>query len=131
VSNKRDVEAFGADSSTESRGAVTSGKVPKRGVQKDARYPLSDEKSTGNSKRVVRAFHELPRSAIGGLQQDHARGDKASRQFASTGEVGTGLGGVNSSGRTLKPVQPYIVPEFQGRSGQPDNQSTYRPKGSA
>lgn len=128
MSNKRDVEAFGADSSTESHGAVTSGKVPKRGVQKDARYPLSDEKSTGNSKRVVRAFHELPRSAIGGLQQDHGRGDRTSRQFAHTGETMTDGG--NSSGRTLKSVHPYIVQEFQGRSGQPDNQSTSRPKGS-
>jgi hypothetical protein len=128
VSNKRDVEAFGADSSTESRGAVTNGKVPKRGVQKDARYPLSDEKSTGNSKRVVRAFHDLPRSTTGGLQKDHDRSDKASKQFANTGETMTDGG--NTGGRTMHAVQPYIVQEFQGRSGQPDNQSTSRPKGS-
>ncbi len=128
MSNKRDVEAFGADSSSESRGAVTSGKVPARGVQKDARYPLSDEKSTGNSKRVVRAFHDLPRSKVGGLQRDYSRSDKESRQFAETGEFMTDGG--NSAGRSMKPVQPYIVQEFQGRSGQPDNQSTNRGKGS-
>ena len=128
MSNKRDVEAFGADGSTESRGAVTSGKVPKRGVQKDARYPLSDEKSPGNSKRVVRAFHDLPRSSVGGLQKDHARSGAAERQNAETGETMTDGG--NSSGRTLKPVQPYIVQEFMGRSGQPDNQSINRGKGS-
>lgn len=128
MSNKRDVEAFGADSSSESRGAVSSGKIPARGVQKDARYPLSDEKGEGNSKRVVRAFHDVPRSKTGGLQKDEARSDRASRQFAHTGETMTDGG--NSSGRTLKAVHPYIVPEFQGRSGQPDNQSISRPKGS-
>lgn len=128
MSNKRDVEAFGRDGATESRGAVTSGKVPARGVQKDARYPLSDEKSTGNKKRVVRAFHDLPRSSMGGLQKDSARNGAAERQNAVTGEAFTDGG--NSSGRTLKPVQPYIVQEFQGRSGQPDNQSIHRPKGS-
>lgn len=127
MSNKRDVEAFGRDDSSESRGAVTSGKVPTRGVQKDARYPLSDEKSTGNSKRVVRAFHDQPRSALGGLQQDHARSSAASRQNAITGEDMPDGG--NSHGRAMKPVQPYIVQEFQGRSGQPDNQSINRGKG--
>lgn len=128
MSNKRTVEAFGLDSSTESRGAVTSGKVPSRGVQKDARGKMTDESSTGNSKRVVRAFHDLPRSTTGGLQKDSARSSKAERQFAHTGETMTDGG--NSSGRTLKAVFPSIVPEFQGRSGQPDNQSTSRPKGS-
>jgi len=128
MSNKRDVEAFGHDASSESRGAVTSGKVPTRGVQKDARYPLSDERSIGNSKRVVRAFHDLPRSKTGPLQKDSARGSKAERQNAVTGEFMSDGG--NSNGRTMKAVQPYIVGEFQGRSGQPDNQSISRPKGS-
>lgn len=128
MSNKRDVEAFGRDSSTESRGAVTNGKVPARGVQKDARYALTDEKSEGNSKRVVRAFHDLERSKTGGLQKDHTRGEKASRQNAVTGEYMTDGG--NSAGDSMKPVHPYIVQEFQGRSGQPDNQSTNRGKGS-
>lgn len=128
MSNKRDVEAFGADSSSESHGAVTSGKVPARGVQKDARYPLSDEKGEGNSKRVVRAFHDLPRSKTGGLQKDEAKSDKSSRQFANTGEFMSDGG--NSNGKTMKGVHPYIVKEFQGRSGQPDNQSISRPKGS-
>lgn len=128
MSNKRDVEAFGRDGSTESRGAVTSGKVPTRGVQKDARYPLSDENSVGNKKRIVRAFHELPRSTTHGLQRDYERSDKAARQFAETGEYMTDGG--NSNGRTMKGVHPYIVQEFQGRSGQPDNQSINRGKGS-
>lgn len=126
MSNKRDVEAFGRDDSTESRGAVTSGKVPPRGVQRDARYPLSDEKSTGNSKRVVRAFHDLPRSTTGGLQQDHGRSGAQARQAVPEGSHSDGG---NSVGKTMKPVQPYIVQEFQGRSGQPDNQSINRGKG--
>jgi hypothetical protein len=38
--------------------------------------------------------------------------------------------GGNSHGRNMRGVFPSIVQEFQGRSGQPDNQSTSRPKGS-
>lgn len=125
---KRAVEAFGGDDSSVSPGAVTSGKIPKRGVQKDARYPLSDESGSSGGGRVVRAFHDVAKSKTGGLQKDSPRSGAAERQNAVTGEAFHDGG--NSSGRVLKAVQPYIVKEFQGRSGQPDNQSINRPKGS-
>lgn len=79
------------------------------------------------SNRVVRAFGDLPTSRTGGLQKDSARGSAAERQYAHTGDTMTDGG--NTGGRTLKSVKPYMVPEFQGRSGQPDNQSTNRGKG--
>ena len=128
MGTKRPVEAFGKD--TSKSGGLTAKTAGAFGKQADARYPLSDEPKGGKKRRPVRAWGYLPRAAMGGLQQDQARGDKASRQFYSTGEAASGTGGVNSSGRTLKPVQPYIVDEFQGRSGQPDNQDTFRKKGS-
>jgi hypothetical protein len=111
-------------------GGLTAKTAGAFGKQADATPHKSDEPKGGKKRRPVRAWGYLPRAAMGGLQQDNARGDKASRQFASTGEVGTGLGGVNSSGRTLKPVDPYFVDNVQGRSGQPDNQDTFRKKGS-
>jgi hypothetical protein len=77
--------------------------------------------------RAVRAFGTVAGSAGGALQQDGAKGSASERQFANTGEAAT-YGG-NSSGRTLEPVQPYFVADFQGRSGTPDNQSTNRGKG--
>lgn len=126
--SKRDVEAFGSDDSSLTPGAVTSGQVPKRGKQSDATPSKNDEPSN-RSHRVLRAWGYLPTSKMGGLQQDSGRGDKASRQFASPGAVGRDLGGVNSSGATLKPVDPYFADNFQGRSGQPDNQSINRGKG--
>lgn len=55
-------------------------------------------------------------------------GAQASRQFATPSE-GDASGG-NLSGHNPKPWNPYMVPAFQGKSGQPDNQSTDRPKGS-
>jgi hypothetical protein len=55
-------------------------------------------------------------------------GAEASRQFAHTGE-GDASGG-NLSGHNPKPWNPMMVPDFQGKSGQPNNQDTSRPKGS-
>jgi len=128
MGTKRDVEAFGKD--TSKTGGLTARTAGSFGKQTDATPSKSDEPQGGKKRRPVRAFGYLPRAALGGLQQDNARGDKASRQFYSTGEAASGTGGVNSTGRTLKPVDPYFVSDFQGRSGQPDNQDTFRRKGS-
>lgn len=141
MGSKRDVEAFGKDTDkahTDLKPAAAGG-VPKYGPQEGGGSGgvsgsaksglLNDEPTGGKKRRPVRAWGYLPRAALGGLQQDQARGSKAERQFYSTGEVGSGLGGVNSSGRVLKPVNPSIVDTFQGRSGQPDNQDTFRKKG--
>lgn len=38
--------------------------------------------------------------------------------------------GGNLSGHDEYDLQPYLVPDFQGMSGQGNNQSTDRPKGS-
>lgn len=129
MSSKRVVEAFGADGGTVSAGAVTTGDVPSRGKQSDA-TPHKNGGVASSEGRPVRAFGDLPAGKLGGLQQDMDRGSPAARQYASTDEVGRDLGGVNSSGRTLKAVDPYFVKSFQGRSGEPDNQSTSRGKGS-
>lgn len=126
MGTKRDVEAFGKD--TSKTGGLTARSAGAFGKQKDATPSKSDEPGAGKGRRPVRAWGYLPRAAVGGLQQDNARGDKASRQNYNTGEAGA-YGG-NSSGRVMKPVDPYFVDDFQGRSGQPDNQSTSRPKGS-
>lgn len=123
---KRSVSAFGADDSSESTGAVTSGKIPARGVQRDATPSKSDEPSKIGSRKV-RAFGNIPRCAEGGMQQDHGRGSVESKQFAETGEFMTDGG--NSAGRTMKGVDPYFADNCQGRSGQADNQSTNRGKG--
>lgn len=56
-------------------------------------------------------------------------GSKEDNQFATTGE-GDSSGGNASGPSTLKSVKTYIAPSFQGKSGQPDNQDTNRPKGS-
>ena len=127
MGTKRDVEAFGQD--TSKTGGLTARTAGSFGKQTDATPSKSDEPQSGNKRRPVRAFGYLPRAALGKLQQDHSRGDRASRQFFSTGEAASDTGGVNSTGRTLKPVDPYFVDNFQGRSGQPDNQDTFRPKG--
>lgn len=138
MGTKRPVEAFGKDTSgTKSLGAARKG-AGKFGPQEGSGGGVSgsansgllnDEPQGGKKRRPVRAWGYLPRAALGGLQQDHARGDKSSRQFFSTGEAASDTGGVNSTGRTLKAVNPSIVDAFQGRSGQPDNQDTSRPKG--
>ena len=86
-------------------------------------------KSKEDSGRRIRAFRELPKHALGGLQQDHARGSEASRQFTSTSEEGIDGSGVQLTGEP-RPVKPHMVDNFQGRSGQPDNQNIHRPKGS-
>lgn len=127
MGTKRPVEAFGKD--TAKTGGLTGKSAGAFGKQTDSRPSLSDEPTGGKKRRPVRAWGYLPRAALGGMQQDNARGDKASRQFYSTGEAAAGTGGVNSTGRTLKAVQPYIVDDFQGRSGQPDNQDINRGKG--
>lgn len=54
---------------------------------------------------------------------------KEDRQFAHVGD-GDPSGGNMSGGRAqAQPLRLTVVP-FQGRSGQPDNQSTNRPAGS-
>ncbi len=77
--------------------------------------------------RQIRAFGSVHNTS-GAMQQDHSRGSAAGRQFADTGEFMTDGG--NSAGKAMSGVQTNIVPDFLGRSGQPDNQSTNRPKGS-
>lgn len=130
MGTKRPVEAFGKDTSgmksldSARKGAGAFGK------QTDARPSLSDEPKGGSKRRPVRAWGYLPRASVGGLMQDHARTSEATRQNYNEGEVACNEKGGNSTGRTMKAVQPYIVDEFQGRSGQPDNQATSRPKGS-
>lgn len=124
--SKREISAFGDDKESHSAGAVTSGKGLKLGKQHDATPSKNDERPS-RQHRSVRAFGYLPRAVMGGLQKDSDRGSKESRQFANTGE-GMPEGG-NSAGRTLKPVSPYFAADFQGRSGQPDNQSINRGKG--
>lgn len=131
MGTKRSVEAFGKDTDkarTDLKSAAAGG-LGAYGKQSDATPSKSDEPKGGKKRRPVRAWGFLPRAAMGGIQQDHARGDKASRQFYSTGEAASGTGGVNSTGRVLKPVDPYFVDNCQGRSGQPDNQDTFRRKG--
>lgn len=81
------------------------------------------------AKREVRAFGFVNGSANGKLQQDEAKTSAAARQNASPGEVGEDLGSFSSQGRAVTGVDSYMVPNFQGRSGQPDNQSTNRGKG--
>ena len=130
MGTKRPVEAFGKDTSANTPGAVSSGRIPKYGVQKDATPSKSDEPQGGKKRRPVRAWGYLPRASVGGLQQDNARGSKATRQNYNSGEAAFNEQGGNSSGRTLKPVDPYFVDNFQGRSGQPDNQDVFRKKGS-
>lgn len=127
MGTKRPVEAFGKD--TSKMGSLTAKSAGAFGKQADATPSKSDEPKGGKKRRPVRAWGYLPRAALGGLYMDHSRGSKASRQFASTGEVDACPGGVNSTGRTLKPVDPYFVDNCQGRSGQPDNQDTSRGKG--
>lgn len=51
------------------------------------------------------------------------------KQFAHPGD-GDASGGNSSGGTTMKTPKIYMSPAFQGKSGQPDNQSTNRPKGS-
>lgn len=142
MGTKRDVEAFGKDTDDANVGlkSAAAGGVKKFGPQEGGGSGgvsgsagsglLNDEPQGGKKRRPVRAWGYLPRAALGGLQQDQARGSKAERQFYSTGEEASGTGGVNSTGRVLKPVNPSIVDTFQGRSGQPDNQDTFRRKGS-
>lgn len=89
--------------------------------------PSKSDEPKGRSHRSVRAFGNLAEASMGGLQQDHGRDSKDSRQFAHPSEVMTDGG--NSSGRTLKAVDPYFAANFQGKSGQPDNQSTNRGPG--
>lgn len=55
-------------------------------------------------------------------------GDK-SAQFAHPGD-GDASGGNSSGGTTMKAPTLYQPADFQGKSGQPDNQSTNRGKGS-
>ena len=56
-------------------------------------------------------------------------GSKHEDQFAHAND-GDPSGGNISGGKVQKqPVHLYVVP-FQGKSGQPDNQSTFRGKGS-
>lgn len=50
-------------------------------------------------------------------------------QFATPSD-GDSSGGNASGSSTLKSVKTYMAPNFQGKSGQPDNQDTDRPKGS-
>lgn len=80
------------------------------------------------SNRGVRAFAGVANSTNGQLQRSSAKSSDAERQFANPGETMTDGG--NSSGRTLSGISPYFADNFQGRSGQPDNQSIHRPKGS-
>ena len=54
-------------------------------------------------------------------------GGDLNKQAANSGKPDTSGG--NSLGSTLKAPLPYGVPAFQGKSGQPDNQSTSRGKG--
>ncbi len=56
-------------------------------------------------------------------------GAEKSNQFATPGD-GDSSGGNSSGGKTFKQPVRYQVKPFQGRSGQPDNQDTSRPKGS-
>lgn len=139
MGTKRPSESFGADTSDMSKGAVSSGRIPNYGANApkpntgpggDAKYSLTDEPKGGKKRRPVRAWGYLPRASLGGLMQDHGRGSKAERQNYNTGEVACEEQGGNTTGRVMKPVQPYIVDEFQGRSGQPDNQDVFRRKGS-
>lgn len=124
--SNRSVSAFGPDSGSISKGAVTTGDIPKRGKQSDATPHKNGGVASGNS-RPVRAFGGLPEGKIGGLQRDSAKGSPEARQFGNPGETMTDGG--NSSGRTLAAVDPYFAADFQGRSGTPDNQSTNRGKG--
>lgn len=62
------------------------------------------------------------------VQYDHSNAAK-DRQFATASD-GDPSGGNCSAKGPLKPWNPYFVPDFMGRSGQPDNQSTSRAKGS-
>lgn len=80
------------------------------------------------SKRPIRAFGDVPSTDRAELQHSGAKGGDAARQNAVTGEEFHDGG--NSSGRTMSGVDSYMVPAFQGKSGQPDNQSIHRPKGS-
>jgi len=80
------------------------------------------------SKRPVNAFADVENSASGELQRSGSKSSEVARQFSNTGETMTDGG--NTGGRTMKGVSPYMVPAFQGRSGQPDNQDIHRPKGS-
>lgn len=126
MANRR-VSAFGPDSSSESSSEVTSGKGPARGVQKDATPSKSDEPGGRPKGRQHRAWGYLPRFKNSPLANDPV-GSPAERQARQTGEFMTDGG--NSAGRSMKGVDPYFVDSFQGRSGQPDNQSTNRGKGS-
>jgi hypothetical protein len=56
-------------------------------------------------------------------------GAEQSKQFAHTGD-GDNSGGNASGKSTLQSVRTYMAPNFQGKSGQPNNQDTSRPKGS-
>lgn len=62
---------------------------------------------------------------------DH-RDSKAARQFAHTGSGDPTGGNISGDGQNAQAAHPMLlkVQPFQGRSGQPDNQSTNRPKGS-
>jgi hypothetical protein len=55
-------------------------------------------------------------------------GSEASKQFAHTGD-GDSSGGNSSGGKTMQMPRVHMVQPFQGKSGQPDNQDTSRPKG--
>ena len=124
---KRDVEAFGDD--TSKSGGLTAKSAGSFGNQTDATPGLVNDEPKGKQRtRPVRAWGYMPRASMGKLQQDHDRGDVQSRQNCQTGEFMTDGG--NSAGRQMQGVEPSFVADCQGRSGQPDNQSTNRPKGS-
>jgi len=79
------------------------------------------------ANRSVRAFGSVPQYSEGKMQKDSSRASAAERQAANTGEFMSDGG--NSAGRAMRGVNPYFVDSFMGRSGQPDNQSTNRGKG--
>jgi hypothetical protein len=81
-----------------------------------------------SSKREVRAFGDVATGSKGKLQQDEPKGSEAARQVEETGEDVSY--GEMSSGRTFEGTLILMSKDFQGRSGQPDNQDIHRPKGS-
>lgn len=81
-----------------------------------------------SSNREVRAFGDEKTGSKGKLQQDSPKGSEEARQFANTGES-VDYSEI-SSGRTLEGTMILMSKDFQGRSGQPDNQDIHRPKGS-
>jgi hypothetical protein len=56
-------------------------------------------------------------------------GAEKDKQFATPGD-GDASGGNSSGGKTMQMPRVHMVQPFQGKSGQPDNQDTNRPKGS-